>query len=311
MSAIPEPCLYKPDAQRIRREIERLSQEQNKTLQMAMYVVMSPVEQNQYSLRHQQIVDLLRQLNALDPGKVSKLSARMVELSLQKAQRNPALTGMAQSEVGGLSSPAVCSSADLQRLGQPAVENAKQSATRPGQARVGSAPPVNAQQAYRTPRRLSANFAVLYLHGMVILRKLANHWSGSAAVRKLSPYWNSVKNSRTLSQFRARIAPLSGAAERSVVRQSVRSSVGHLSTRTARAAQFVADRISASHVYRCRDCGRQRGFRSHPRTFVECYILPLLLMQPVRCAACFRRDYWLIITRVRKSPDSADQPCTG
>ena len=117
-----------------------------------------------------------------------------------------------------------------------------------------------------------------------------------------------MQKNRWLSTFRKRIlGPLTLAAERGVVRQRTRSLIGHLSRRTARAAQFVAGRISASKVYRCRDCGRQQGFRSRPRTFMECYIFPLLLMQPVRCAACFRRDYWLILTRVRKRSHRDDE----
>jgi hypothetical protein len=36
----------------------------------------------------------------------------------------------------------------------------------------------------------------------------------------------------------------------------------------------------------------------------ERYILPLFLLQPVRCAECFRRDYRLIFTQVRdRLPD--------
>jgi hypothetical protein len=52
--------------------------------------------------------------------------------------------------------------------------------------------------------------------------------------------------------------------------------------------------------YRCRDCGSETGFRSRRRTLAERYILPLLLMQPVRCGECFRRDYRLIFTPVRE-----------
>ncbi len=52
--------------------------------------------------------------------------------------------------------------------------------------------------------------------------------------------------------------------------------------------------------YRCRDCGREVGVRSSPRTLAERYILPLLLMRPVRCAECFRRDYRMIFTPVRE-----------
>ena len=52
--------------------------------------------------------------------------------------------------------------------------------------------------------------------------------------------------------------------------------------------------------YRCRDCGSEVGFRSRRRTFTERYILPLLLMQPVRCGECFRRDYRFIFIPVHE-----------
>ena len=52
--------------------------------------------------------------------------------------------------------------------------------------------------------------------------------------------------------------------------------------------------------YVCRDCGSEVGFRSRRRTATERYILPLFLLQPVRCAECFRRDYRLIFTQVRE-----------
>ena len=52
-------------------------------------------------------------------------------------------------------------------------------------------------------------------------------------------------------------------------------------------------------AYRCDDCGSETGFRSRPRTWGERFILPLLLLKPVRCGECFRRDYRMIFTRVR------------
>ena len=62
--------------------------------------------------------------------------------------------------------------------------------------------------------------------------------------------------------------------------------------------------MAVSHVfffaksYRCPDCGGKVGVRSRKRTFSERYIAPLFLVQPVRCAACYRRDYWSIFTPV-------------
>jgi hypothetical protein len=55
-----------------------------------------------------------------------------------------------------------------------------------------------------------------------------------------------------------------------------------------------------SRPYRCHDCGSDVGFRSRRRTFTERYLLPVLLLQPVRCGECFRRDYRLIFTQVRQ-----------
>ena len=55
-----------------------------------------------------------------------------------------------------------------------------------------------------------------------------------------------------------------------------------------------------SQRFVCRECGSEMGFRSRRRTLMERYILPLFLLQPVRCGECFRRDYRLIFTRVRE-----------
>jgi hypothetical protein len=43
--------------------------------------------------------------------------------------------------------------------------------------------------------------------------------------------------------------------------------------------------------FHCDDCGSDTGFRSRRRSFSERYLLPIFLLQPVRCAECFRRDY--------------------
>jgi hypothetical protein len=51
--------------------------------------------------------------------------------------------------------------------------------------------------------------------------------------------------------------------------------------------------------YRCNDCGSEVGFRSRRRTLTERFVLPLFLLQPVRCGECFRRDYRMIFTPVR------------
>jgi hypothetical protein len=68
--------------------------------------------------------------------------------------------------------------------------------------------------------------------------------------------------------------------------------------------------------FHCDDCGGDVGFRSRRRSFSERYLLPIFLLQPVRCAECFRRDYRLVFVpvkerlpeMVKKAPTSAAQP---
>ncbi len=43
----------------------------------------------------------------------------------------------------------------------------------------------------------------------------------------------------------------------------------------------------------CRGCGFQEAYRSRPRGFFEKHVLPLLLLQTVRCERCYHRGYAL------------------
>jgi hypothetical protein len=52
--------------------------------------------------------------------------------------------------------------------------------------------------------------------------------------------------------------------------------------------------------FHCDDCGSDVGFRSRRRTFSERYLLPVFLLQPVRCAECFRRDYRFLFMPVKE-----------
>ena len=51
--------------------------------------------------------------------------------------------------------------------------------------------------------------------------------------------------------------------------------------------------------FHCEDCGSTIGFRSRRRTFSERYLLPIFLLQPARCAECFRRDYRSLFTPLK------------
>jgi hypothetical protein len=43
--------------------------------------------------------------------------------------------------------------------------------------------------------------------------------------------------------------------------------------------------------FRCRECGPQEAYKSKPRGFFERRLLPLLLLQTVRCERCYHRSY--------------------
>ncbi len=68
--------------------------------------------------------------------------------------------------------------------------------------------------------------------------------------------------------------------------------------------------------FHCDDCGSAIGFRSRRRGFSERWLLPIFLLQPVRCAECFRRDYRFLFVPVKerlpelikKVPTSAPRP---
>jgi len=45
--------------------------------------------------------------------------------------------------------------------------------------------------------------------------------------------------------------------------------------------------------FHCRECGGDEAYRSRPRGFFERYVLPLLLLQTIRCERCFHRSYIL------------------
>jgi hypothetical protein len=188
MSAVPQPSLSKPDAQRIRRELERLSQEQKKALEIAMDVDISPAEQKQYDERHQEIVNLLTQLTALQARELSKLSARMVELSLQEGQRTPTLRDTVPKEHGPLLSPLLRPSSDVQKIAHLSFEDAARTET--VVRAVSATRHLNCQQADGTshPRR--------------------NQWFFTFGTRIFGP---------------VRLA-----AERCVMRQRTGSLVGHL-----------------------------------------------------------------------------------
>jgi len=57
--------------------------------------------------------------------------------------------------------------------------------------------------------------------------------------------------------------------------------------------------------FHCHRCGSLKAFRSRPRNFVEKFLLPICLCQPIRCADCFRRSYRPIIVQAWERDYSA------
>jgi hypothetical protein len=275
---------------------------------------------------------------------LSKLSTRMIELSLQEAQRERTLRGSVPDKLRAVPSPLLWPSTDVQRTSERPAE----SAGRPGTG--AAATPRTRPQAHGTPGGLRiANFAVLYSWATIILRETPNYWSevprtlgswlarlrltGSAVVGNLRDCWKSVQKDHRLTTFRARIGHLTTQVQRTeLIRQRTALLIESWS-RWATTAQFLAERLSArlriltnsqplrrlrcgcrknfrftfAKPYRCRECGKGVGFRSRPCTLMERYILPLILMQPVRCAECSRRDYRLIFTPVRERSHHRDE----
>jgi hypothetical protein len=58
-----------------------------------------------------------------------------------------------------------------------------------------------------------------------------------------------------------------------------------------------------SKPFFCRDCGSSQAYRSRARSFFERFLLPLVLLRPVRCADCFRRCYAPVFVEVKERKD--------
>ena len=64
--------------------------------------------------------------------------------------------------------------------------------------------------------------------------------------------------------------------------------------------------------FHCNDCASDSAFRSRRRTFTERYLLPIFLLQPVRCTECFRRDYRLLFVPVKERiPEAVKKVATS
>ena len=193
----------------------------------------------------------------------SRLSAQMVELSLQESQRGRALRGSSPNNPSTLSTPLLWP-AGLPRITEPRGESAERPHTTAPKATNGAPTPLNPPQAHRTPRGVRLpNFPVLYSRATVMLRGMTKYWNevprtlvswlgklrvtGSAAFGNLRGCWNSVHNDQRLATFRARIVGrFTIAAQRTeLILQRTEVLIGRWTRRTASTVQFLAERISA------------------------------------------------------------------
>jgi len=190
----------------------------------------------------------------------SKLTARMVELSLREAQRDRTLRGTVPNKLNAISSSLLWPSTDVQRITPPPTERPGRPGTAPQGAVVG-ATPLNPPQAHGTLGGLRiANFAVLYSRSTIILREMTSYWNevprtlgswlarlrltSSAVVGNLRDRWKSVQKDHRLATFRARNGFLTIVVQRTeFIRQRTALLIGRWS-RWATTAQFLAKRLS-------------------------------------------------------------------
>lgn len=178
----------------------------------------------------------------------SRLSARMVEVSLQQAQRDLTLQGTVPNKVAPGTWPFLGTSIDGQKFAQAPLDNAGIAGAVAGKAAVNAIEQLNPQPALRRPREWrSPNFAVLYSWTTVMIRGITNYWSGSAATGNLRRYWKLVKKDHLVSIFRSRILGYLILAMQHTdhTRQRTALLIGYWSRRSARTFQFLTDRISA------------------------------------------------------------------
>jgi hypothetical protein len=58
------------------------------------------------------------------------------------------------------------------------------------------------------------------------------------------------------------------------------------------------------HRFVCHGCLSERGYLSRPRGFAEKFLLPIVLLRPVRCADCFQRSIRPLSVPVTSTRDS-------
>jgi len=181
-------------------------------------------------------------------AELSKLSAKMIELSLQEAQRDSTLRGAVPNSLATVRWPFLGTSADAQRHGQLPVDHSGKAGTVVRNTPLNGTPHLTSQPAQGTPgTSRSSNFAVLYSRIAVLLRGMTRYWNRSVKFGSLGRRWEAVQKDRRFAIFRARILRrLTVAAQHTdAIRQRTAFLLARWSRRTAKTLQFLIDRITA------------------------------------------------------------------
>ena len=186
-------------------------------------------------------------------AKFSKLSAKMVELSLQETRRNPTVRDTVPNELSAVSSPLLWPSTCVHTIAPPA-ESAGRVGTAAQNPAVAAATPLNQPQPQDKP---CESRGPDYLDE---LRRTLGNWLararviGSAAVRNLGGYSEPTQKAHQLATFRARIfGSLAIAAQRigelrqvlALIRKRTAPFIARWTQWVATTAQFLAARKSA------------------------------------------------------------------
>jgi hypothetical protein len=186
-------------------------------------------------------------------AKFSKLSAKMVELSLQETRRNPTVGDTVPNELSAVSSPLLWPSTCVHTIAPPA-ESAGRVGTAAQNPAVAAATPLNQPRPQDKPcesRRPDYLDELRRTLGNCLARARV---IGSAAVRNLGGYSEPIQKAHQLATFRARIfGSLVIAAQRSgelqqvlaLIRKRTAPFIARWTQWVATTAQFLAARKSA------------------------------------------------------------------
>ncbi len=65
--------------------------------------------------------------------------------------------------------------------------------------------------------------------------------------------------------------------------------------------------IRVRPAFVCAHCGGREGYYGERQGLLERYVLPLMLIQPMRCCDCGKRSHWLPVGLIAQVVSGADQ----